>query len=184
MSVIKSVEALLFVADSPVKVTDLSDAIGCPQFAVEEALEKLGAKLHHESSLQIVRIAGGYQICTKPEFAPIVAKFAKPQSSKLSRSLLEVLAIVAYQQPITGSGIESVRGVDSAYAIRQLLDRRLIVEVGRKKAPGRPALYGTTQQFLHVFNLDDLSLLPPIDLALPTPVGTELPADQGAFALE
>ena len=184
MNVLKSVEALLFVADSPVKVTDLSEAIGCPPYAVEEALEKLGAKLHHESSLQIVRIAGGYQICTKPEFAQVVAKFAKPQTAKLSRSLLEVLAIVAYQQPITNAEIESVRGVDSGYALRQLLDRRLILEVGRKKAPGRPVLYGTSQQFLHVFNLEDISVLPPIDLALPSAVGVELPAEQGAFALE
>lgn len=171
MNILHSVEALLFVADTPAKPEDLAVAIGCPVFEVEEALEQLGRKLNHDSALQLVRIAGGYQMCTKPEFADAVARFAKPQKARLSRSLMEVLAIVAYQQPVTSAEIESVRGVDSSYALRQLLERRLLTEVGRKKAPGRPHLYGTTQQFLHSFNLEDLHQLPPIDRALPTTVG-------------
>lgn len=167
--ILRSVEALLFVAEAPAKVEDLAHAIECPPYEVEAALDTLGARLRGESSLQLVRIAGGYQICTKPEFATIVARFSKPQSTRLSRSLLEVLAIVAYQQPVTSAEIDAVRGVDSSYALRQLLDRRLLAEVGRKKAPGRPLLYGTTQQFLHVFNLEDLSSLPPVIDALPSP---------------
>ena len=184
MSVLRSVEALLFVADTPAKVEDLATAIGCPIFEVEDALVKLGGRLHHDSSLQLVRIAGGYQVCTKPEFADIVAKFSKPQKNRLSRSLMEVLAIVAYQQPVTTAEIESVRGVDSTYALRQLLDRRLLSEVGRKSSPGRPLLYGTTQQFLHSFKLEDLGQLPPIERALPETVGENEPAEQAVFPLE
>lgn len=184
MSVLRSVEALLFVADTPAKVEDLAAAIECSVADVEQALDQLGGRLNHDSSLQLVRIAGGYQLCTKPEFAGIVARFTKPQKARLSRSLMEVLAIVAYQQPVTASEIESVRGVDSAYALRQLLDRRLLSEVGRKKAPGRPLLYGTTQQFLHVFNLDALDQLPPIERALPQVVGDQISEEQGALSLE
>ena len=184
MRISQAIEALLFIADTPVKLEDLATAIGCPVFEVEDAIEKLGGKLHHESPLQLVRIAGGYQICTKPEFAEVVARFAKPQKARLSRSLMEVLAIVAYQQPVTTAEIESVRGVDSSYALRQLLDKRLLTEVGRKKAPGRPVLYGTTQQFLHLFKLEDLGQLPPIERALPETVGSDLAAEQGTFSLE
>ncbi|MBS1724275.1 MAG: SMC-Scp complex subunit ScpB [Armatimonadetes bacterium] len=183
MNVLRSLEALLFVADSPARPEELAQAIGCPVFEVEEALETLGRHLEHSTSLQLVRIAGGFQICTKAEFAEIVAKFTKPQTSKLTRSLMEVLAIVAYQQPVTSAEIDAVRGVDSSYALRQLLDRRLLTEVGRKKSPGRPLLYGTTQQFLHVFKLEDLAQLPPIDKSLPPPVpSTE--SDQPVFSLE
>lgn len=184
MSILRSVEAVLFVADTPAKPEEIAAAIGCPVFEVEDALEKLGGRYHHDSALQLVRIAGGYQLCTKPEYAETVARFAKPQKARLSKSLMEVLAIVAYQQPVTTAEIESVRGVDSSYALRQLLDRRLLTEVGRKKAPGRPLLYGTTQQFLHLFKLDDLGQLPPIDKALPQTVGEQMPIDQPSFSLE
>ncbi len=184
MNVLRHVEAILFVADAPAKPDDLAKAIGCPVYEVEEALEKLGGRLHHDSPLQLVRIAGGYQVCTKPEYAESVARFAKPQKTRLSRSLLEVLAIVAYQQPVTAAEVDAVRGVDSSYALHQLLDRRLLTEVGRKKAPGRPVLYGTTQQFLHIFNLEDLTELPPIDRALPQTVGEDRVAEQGVFSLE
>jgi len=184
MSVLRHVEALLFVADSPVRPEDLARAIECPVFEVEEALDKIGARLHHDSALELVRIAGGFQVCTKPEYAMTLARFAKPQKQKLSRSLMEVLAIVAYQQPVTAAEIDAVRGVDSSYALRQLLDKRLLTEVGRKKAPGRPLLFGTTQQFLHAFRLDDLSQLPPVERALPQTVGEGSVPDQASFALE
>jgi segregation and condensation protein B len=113
-------------------------------------------------------------LSTRPEFADVIANFLKPQKQKLSRSLLEVLAIVAYRQPITLGEIESVRGVQSDYGLRQLLERRLIHEVGRKQTPGRPVLYGTTQEFLHKFNMADLSQLPPLEQGLP-----ELPENAG-----
>ncbi len=184
MNLMRALEALLFVADSPVTPNDLASALVVPVYAVEEALEKLGARMHHESGLQLVRIAGGYQVATKPEYADAVARFTTPQRARMSRSLLEVLAIVAYQQPVTAAEIDSVRGVDSSYALRQLSERRLVTEVGRKSTPGRPMLYGTTQHFLHSFKLDALTELPPLHRALPETVGEGSEADQGRLELD
>jgi segregation and condensation protein B len=160
MTAVDIVEALLFVADSPASLASLAAATGLTEGQVDQAIELLRERLQERGSLQVVQIAGGYQLCTKPDYAEIVANFLKPQRQKLSRSLMEVLAIVAYKQPITAAEVEQVRGVQCDYGLHGLLERRLIQEVGRKKAPGRPVLYGTTQQFLHQFNLNDLSELP------------------------
>lgn len=181
MRLIQALEALLFVADSPATPEELARALGVPVFEVEEALEKLGGRLHHTSALQLVRIAGGYQLCTKPEYAEAVARFTQPQGSKLSRSLMEVLAVIAYKQPVTLAELEQVRGVDSGYGVRQLVERRLVCENGRRTTPGRPVEYGTTQQFLHAFNLQSLEDLPVVNFEsaiLPKAVGTSEPPDQ------
>ncbi len=169
------------MSDSPVEPEELAAAIGAPTFEIEAALEKLGGKLHHTSPLQLVRIAGGYQISTKATYAEIVSKFLKPQQQKLSRALMEVLAVVAYRQPVTSAEIDQIRGVDSDYGLRQLAERRLVCEVGRRASPGRPVLYGTTQQFLHTFNLGSLEELPKIqveDEELARAIGLNVPADQ------
>ncbi len=169
MNLIDNVFALLFVADSPASPEELSQALGVPLFEVEEALEKLGSRLSFDGPMQVVRIAGGYQLSTKPECSEIVAKFLRPQQHKLSRSVMEVLAIVAYRQPVTSPEIDAIRGVQSDYGLHQLIDRRLVAELGRKKAVGRPVLYGTTQQFLHLFNLDKLEDLPNLELPSDAP---------------
>lgn len=158
-----ALECLLFVAESPVSVEDLAGAAGCSPGDALRALEELGSRLSRDSGLQLVRLAGGYQICTKAEHAETVARFLQPQKRRLSRSALEVLAIVAYKQPITAQEIEVIRGVQSDYALRSLTEKGLIEEVARKQAPGRPILYGTTKQFLHQFKLNDLSELPPLN---------------------
>ncbi len=157
---VDAVEALLFVADAPASPEALARALELTEGQVEQALELLGERLEGSGSLQLLKIAGGYQLCTKPEHAQAVSNFLRPQHQKLSRSLMEVLAIVAYRQPITMPEVDLVRGVQSDYSVRMLLERRLIQEVGRKDAPGRPILYGTTQQFLHQFKMADLSDLP------------------------
>ncbi|MCH7903778.1 MAG: SMC-Scp complex subunit ScpB [Armatimonadetes bacterium] len=180
MRLIEKVQALLFVADSPATPEELADALEMPIYEIEEALEKLGAKLTHEGALQIVRIAGGYQICTKPEAAEYVARFLKPQKQKLSRSMMEVLAIIAYKQPTTIAEIDEVRGMQSDYGLRSLIDRRLIAEVGRKSTPGRPVLYGTTQQFLHLFNLEKIEDLPTVELNV-NAVGADVVPEQPAL---
>jgi len=175
-SAVDLLEALLFVSDAPAKLEQLARAAGLTVGQAEQALELLSQRLERQGGLQLVRIAEGYQLCTKPEFAERIADFLKPQRQRLSRSLMEVLAIVAYRQPVTAAEIEEIRGVQSDYGIHSLLERRLIQEVGRKAAPGRPVLYGTTQQFLHHFGLKDLSELPrltdgsapPGDARLPT----------------
>jgi segregation and condensation protein B len=162
MKLIETLEALLFVADGPVALDDLSHAVESKGPEVEDALQELGARMSATGPLQLVRIAGGYQVCTKPECADAITRFLKPQRQRLTRSALEVLAIVAYKQPITASEIEKIRGVQSDYALRSLVEKDLIREVDRMATPGRPFLYGTTDQFLHIFNLNDLDELPPI----------------------
>lgn len=162
MSLIDVLEALLFVADGPVALDDLVHAAGANRREVEESLQQLGSRMAESGPLQLIRIAGGYQVCTKPECAEAITRFLKPQRQRLTRSALEVLAIVAYRQPITSSEIEKVRGVQSDYALRTLVEKDLIYEVDRMATPGRPILYGTTDQFLHIFCLNDLDELPPI----------------------
>ena len=162
MNLTDTLEALLFVADGPVAADDLVIAAQSDRASVETSLQELGARMAETGPLQLIRIAGGYQVCTKPECADAITRFLKPQRQRLTRSALEVLAIVAYKQPITSGEIEKVRGVQSDYALRSLVEKDLIREVDRMATPGRPILYGTTDQFLHIFNLNDLDELPPI----------------------
>lgn len=162
MSLVDSLEALLFASDSPVSVEALARACEVGVGQADQALELLKERLQG-TALDLIEIAGGYQLCTRPEHAERIANFLKPQRQRLSRSLLEVLAVIAYRQPITMAEIEAVRGVQSDYSVRALQERRLIREVGRRHSPGRPLLYGTTQQFLHQFNLKAIDELPPLD---------------------
>jgi segregation and condensation protein B len=164
MALTDQLEALLFVADQPANAKALAAALQVTEGQVEQAIEVLEARLEERGSLRLAKLAGGYQLCTKPEFAGIIANFLKPQRQRLSKSLLEVLAIVAYRQPITLAEIEQVRGVQSDYSVRALVERRLIQDVGRKKVPGRPVLYGTSQEFLHQFKLNDLKELPDLEV--------------------
>jgi len=162
MSLVDSLEALLFASDAPVPVEALARACEVAVGQTEQALELLKQRLDG-TALDLIEIAGGWQLCTREEHAERIANFLKPQRQRLSRSLLEVLAVVAYRQPITLAEVDAVRGVQSDYGVRALLERRLIREVGRKMAPGRPLLYGTTQQFLHQFQLKALDELPTLD---------------------
>ena len=179
MQIVDSVMALLFVADEPVPSELLARTLTVAEGQVEQAIEILQERLSTAGPLQIIRLAGGWQLCTRPECAEIVAAFLKPQRQRLGRSLMEVLAIVAYRQPITLAEIDAARGVQSDYSVRQLLERRLVEEVGRKSTPGRPLLYGTTQQFLHQFNLNDLSQLPELSAEVTDMAGVQAMA-QGA----
>lgn len=162
MIAVDHVMALLFVADSPTSVSSLATALDYTEGQVEQALELLGKRLKKAGPLQLVELAGGYQLATKSEYAELISAFLKPQRQRLSRSLMEVLAIIAYKQPMTMAEVEQVRGVQSDYSVRALQERRLVQEVGRRQTPGRPVLYGTTAQFLHQFNMNDLSQLPPL----------------------
>lgn len=159
--------ALLFVADAPATPEALAAALGYTEGQAEQALEMLEARLEREGPLMLVRLAGGLQLATKPQHAEAIGAFLQPHRGRLSRSLMEVLAVVAYRQPITMAEIDAVRGVQSDYSVRALVERRLVDDVGRKPVPGRPVLYGTTQQFLHQFNMNDLSELPQLQDPLP-----------------
>jgi segregation and condensation protein B len=158
------VESLLFVAAEPVPVRDLSRAIGLPLETIEALLEEL-MREYRTRGIRIMRHNDQVQLVSAPEAATVVERFLGVQSSapRLSNAALETLAIIAYKQPLTRSGIEAVRGVDSAGAVRTLLQRGLIVELGRLQAVGRPVLYGTTEEFLKQFGLPSLAHLPPME---------------------
>lgn len=158
----QALECLLFVATEPVPMKTLVEVLREEEQCVQHALRLLEERLQ-VSGLQLVQVAGGYQLCTRPEFAEVVACYLQPQPSKLSRAALETVAIIAYRQPITLPEIEAIRGVQSDGVVRTLLQRGLIQEVGRKQTAGRPVLYGTTPQFLHYFGLNSLEDLPELE---------------------
>lgn len=158
----RALECVLFVATEPVPMKTLVEVLQADEEQIGSALCALEERLQ-ASGLQLVQVAGGYQLCTRPEFAEVVARYLQPQPSKLSRAALETVAIIAYRQPITLPEIEAIRGVQSDGVIRTLLHRGLIQEVGRKQTAGRPVLYGTTPQFLHYFGLNSLEELPELE---------------------
>ena len=148
-SAVDLIEALLFASEGPQTCADLARGLSVTEGQVEQALEVLGERYQERGGITLVKLAGGYELCTKPSFAEKIAAYLQQTKPRLGRSQLEVLAIVAYRQPVTSSEIEAVRGVQSDFTLRSLTERALIHEVGRKKSPGRPILYGTTQTFLH-----------------------------------
>jgi segregation and condensation protein B len=130
---------------------------------VAAAVRRLGETYEREGrGLRVVEVAGGYQIRTVAEHGPWVRRLLGGKPPRLSRPMLETLAIIAYRQPCTRPEIEAIRGVDVDAVVMTLLERRMIRIVGRKEAPGRPILYGTTPEFLEVFGLPDLQALPPL----------------------
>lgn len=170
------IEALLFVSTEPLSVDRFLRILeGASRDEVLEALRALQLDYGAEGrGLQLVEIAGGFQIMTRADCAPWIKRLEKAKAAaKLSRSAMETLAIIAYKQPLVRAEIEQLRGVDSAGVLRTLLDRRLVRIVGRKDIPGRPILYGTTRQFLQAFGLKDLADLPALrdikDLGEPDP---------------
>ena len=159
------IEAVLFVADRPLSADQLAILIEMDSDDIELLIHELQKEYDDtKRSFQIMEIANGFQICTRSEYALWIKKFYTTEiSSRLSMSALEALAIIAYKQPVTRAGVEEVRGVISDSVIRTLLERNLINITGRKDAPGRPLIYGTTSDFLIHFGLKDLNELPSID---------------------
>lgn len=158
-------EALLFVAPSPVNVHQLAEAIGVSTEEVEQGLRRLSQTFQQGRGLRIQFFQGKYQLTTAAELASLVERFLGLEAtSRLSRAALETLAIVAYRQPITRPGIDAVRGVNSDGVLKSLLSKGLVQEIGRTEGPGRPILYGTTMDFLQHFGLNSLDDLPPFDL--------------------
>ncbi len=154
-------EALLFVAWEPAPVKRLAEALGLePKFTQELLLELQEAYVGR--GFQLVEIAGGWQFLTQPEAAPYIERLYKPRAQQLSKAALETLAIVAYRQPVTRAEIDNIRQVKSDAMLAKLMERTLVKEVGRLDAPGRPILYGTTQEFLAAFGLVSLQELPPL----------------------
>jgi segregation and condensation protein B len=179
---IKSIiESLLFVADGPLTIQRLGEVLeGVEREDLRSTLNELQAELENSRrGVRLVEVAGGYQLRTAKVNADWVKKFLGGRPARMGRATLETLAIIAYRQPITRAEIESIRGVDVDGVINTLLDRSLIRAVARKDVPGRPFLYGTTPEFLQLFNLKDLTHLPTLkemeEITLPEMPGEELP---------
>jgi segregation and condensation protein B len=158
-------EALIFVADEPVTVKIIAEILEEERDTIQAAIEELAREYEaREGGLQLREIAGGWQISSRAEHHEYVRAFLKTRpSAKLSLAALETLAVIAYKQPVTVPEILEIRGVQSASAIKTLLDKKLIVAKGRKETVGRPMQYGTSKDFLIQFGLKDLSELPSIE---------------------
>jgi segregation and condensation protein B len=157
------IEALLFASDAPLSAADLARGDeSLDEEAVEGAIQSLRQEYEQTGrSFQIYEIAGGYQLLTSPDYAPYLERFdTVPQSPRVSNPALEVLAVIAYRQPIDRAEIEEIRGVGSSGVLRTLQDRNLIEVAGRGEGLGRPLLYGTTKKFLEHFGFRSLEDLP------------------------
>lgn len=156
----RAVEAILFAAGYPVKYEKLSEVIGLPLRDMKNLVAHM-AENYGDRGIQLLVYPDTCQLCTKEIFAPYIREaLGIKRGGNLSASSLEVLAVVAYNQPVTRSYVDTVRGVDSSYAVTSLLDKGLIEACGRLDAPGRPMLYQTTEKFLRVFGLNSLADLP------------------------
>ena len=159
------VEALIFASPEPLTPKVLMKLLdGEPKEDVEAAIAALKADYERPGGLQMVEVAGGYQIVTRPELNEWVRRlFHERTTSKLSVAALETLAVIAYKQPVTAPEIAEIRGVNTAGVLSTLIERRLVKIVGRKPVVGRPFMYTTTREFLDRFGLNDLSDLPKIE---------------------
>jgi segregation and condensation protein B len=185
------VEALIFASPEPVTVKALAKLLeGETADNIEAAIGSLREDYSRPGGLQLVEVAGGYQIVTRPELHEWVRRlFHEHTTKKLSVSALETLAVIAYKQPITAPEITEIRGVNAAGVVSTLMERKLIKIVGRKQVVGRPFLYGTTREFLERFGLNDLSDLPKVEdmselLGFELPASVSEPAPQTALPFE
>lgn len=159
-----TVEAILFACGEPIELEKLAAAAGIESDTVAKITDRLNDRYSEQgSALQINRLGNSYQLMTRPDFAaPIKAALETGRQTPLSQAALEVLAIVAYNQPVTKGFVEQVRGVDSSSVVNNLVERNLLEEYGRLDLPGRPIAYKTTENFLRCFALSDITGLPPI----------------------
>jgi len=182
---VKSViESLLFVADGPQTLQRFVEVLdGVDKETIQAVLQELQSECDAERrGVRLVEVAGGFQLRTAKNNADWVKKFLGGRPARMGKATLETLAIVAYRQPITRAEIEAIRGVDVDGVIATLLERNLIRAVARKDVPGRPFLYGTTGEFLQLFNLKDLTHLPTLkemeEISLPEIPGDVISLDQ------
>jgi segregation and condensation protein B len=156
-------EALLFVAEKPLSRGEIARLAGVERETVDERLGDLEVTLAGRG-VRLVLSGDRVELTTAPEAGALIARYVGADAVRLSPAALETLAIIAYRQPVTKAAIERIRGVDSDYTVRALLHRRLVTELGRSDAPGRPILYGTGFDFLERFGITSLEDLPVLDL--------------------
>lgn len=159
------IESLLFISEKPLSIKSLASLFNTSESEIKSVLDSLMNEYKEkESGILIVQIDKSYQMVTNPKYSEWVINFKNMTlNNKLSEQTLETLSIIAYKQPTTKSEIEKIRGINSDYAIKTLMDRRLIKIIGKKKVPGRPFLYGTTKEFLKLFGISSLNELPKIN---------------------
>lgn len=176
-------ESLLFAAEGPLTIARIREILGeMERKEIVAAVEELKAEYDASGrGIRIVEVADGYQMRTPKENADWVKSLYKGRPARMSRPMLETLAIIAYKQPVTRAEIETIRGVDVDGVLATLQERRLVRIVARKDVPGKPFLYGTTPEFLQMFNLKDLSQLPTLkemeEMVAAQPAETEPPAN-------
>ena len=166
-----AIEAILYAAGYPVKYSKFEEVLGLDEHNVRTLVEHMAKTYNSDKSkrgISLLTFEETCQFCTKEQYAPYIREaLGIRRGGNLSASSMEVLAIVAYNQPITRTFVDQVRGVDSSYAMNSLIDKGLIEACGRLDAPGRPMLYATTEKFLRVFGLLSLSELPATETVLP-----------------
>ncbi|MGN0428215.1 MAG: SMC-Scp complex subunit ScpB [Agathobacter sp.] len=156
------IEAILFTMGDSVELDKIADAIDLDKKQTKDILEKMMEHYEDPSiGVRIIELDGAYQMCTKAEMYEYLIKIAKqPKKRVLTDVLLETLSIIAYKQPITKSEIEKIRGVSCEHAVSKLVEYELVKELGRLDAPGRPLLFGTTEEFLRSFGVSSIDELP------------------------
>lgn len=169
----RAIQCVLFASPETLPGARLCEVLETEREGLEQGVTRLRDMLDG-SGLQVVEIAGGYQLATRPEYATFVHRLLQPAPARLSAQALETLAIIAYRQPMTRPEIDGIRGVNSQHAVASLVEKGLVTTVGRKDAVGRPLLYGTTPHFLTSFGLRDLRELPNLE-ALRNAVVREAP---------
>jgi len=161
-----AIESILFVSGEPVRLSRIAAVLGIGEFEAEAAANRMRDKYSFgHRGIRLVKMEGAVQLCSSPEYADLIRTALETRKPpQLSQPALEVLAVVAYFQPVTKAYIEQIRGVDSVYTVGLLMDRGLIQPSGRLNAPGRPVLYRTTSAFLRTFGLEALRDLPELPL--------------------
>jgi len=179
-----TIEALIFASPEPITLKQLTKLLESePREDVKAALDAVRERYNRPGGLQLVEVAGGFQIVTRPELHEWVRRlFHERTTQKLSVAALETLAVIAYKQPVTAPEIAEIRGVNTAGVLATLIDRKLVKIVGRKQVVGRPFMYGTTREFLERFGLNDLSDLPKVE-DMSELLGFELPGMDAAPAV-
>lgn len=159
-----AIETIIFMSDKPISIQKIKAQIDpeLPLRVIHDSLSKLQAGYEEKfHGIRLVEVAEGYQFRTKATYSKFVQNLFKVNSLVLTPTALEVLAIIAYKQPVSKTEVEKIRGVDSSHIIRALMDKRLVKITGRSEELGRPSLFGTTEEFLEVFNLPNIQALPP-----------------------